>query len=423
MAAKKSRRFHKTVLSPGRYHSPDGHVDVTPERLQHWARQHQRLVENGQRVPVSLDHATTVESSLPMSTEQLVGSVDANKGRSVGNTVGFLESIKPLPDGNGAEIVLELKNDRAIELAESNTGFVSPVIFTSWTDGRGNKYDDLITHCDIVNHPVDSYQSEFTALGLRMGLSTDSEGKPLVFRLAADEESGSKDADEESAGEEAIEEVVEEEVDEAVRGEKAAAKSDDGEGDEGGDDEDYGGDEEEDYESDDESDEFDDEYFDEGVVDESPDLDMNIEVVGEEEMTEDAIAGEADDMGELVMDGDLTEEELAYIMERISASNDEEELLDILNELTAQLEMADGLDEQPEPETAGMAPEDRLFDSDDSEGSDLDMDDMSEPVDLDFGGDMGSDSGDDMGGEYLPEPEGESVSDYKMSLTPDLELY
>lgn len=148
-------RFSKTILRVGKYKSLDGEVNVTPARLRHWVNQFQQFKRAGNVVPVAFDHATDHAGLTPLSM---------NEFRSAKNTVGRLEDLKISGDGQSAEMVLDIADPKAVQLASSNHVFVSPVLAQRWRDGLGNQYKDLWSHVDIVNHPVDQTQSAFTAL-------------------------------------------------------------------------------------------------------------------------------------------------------------------------------------------------------------------------------------------------------------------
>lgn len=168
------------MLRIGTHYSPDGTVDITPERLRHWANQFQRLKENRQVVPMDWDHADDARKAIPLSTDKWA------KRRSAKNTVGVLRDFKVNEDGKSATLTMNVKNS-AKESFDDNHVFVSPVIFDSWQDGQGNQYEDVITHVDVVNHPVDASQGPFepcepgaVACALRMGLQA---GSPKTYRL------------------------------------------------------------------------------------------------------------------------------------------------------------------------------------------------------------------------------------------------
>jgi hypothetical protein len=167
------KTFRKTVLRVGDYHSPDGIVRVTPERLRHWSSEHARMTAANQVVPMHWDHSNNLEELSPVSLD-----LYDRKERSAANSVGRMTSITVNPDGQSADIHFEVADDAAIQKVETNTVYVSPVIFPAWKDGAGNQYTDVFTHLDLVNHPVDHSQGPsipvdegVLAMGLiRMGI-------------------------------------------------------------------------------------------------------------------------------------------------------------------------------------------------------------------------------------------------------------
>lgn len=160
-------KFAKTMLRVGTYHSPDGTVEITPERLRHWERQVQAVQRVGYAIPSHFDHSNDEELLTPIKLSEL----RERRSRSARNTVAHLESFRVLPDGNGAEIVLKTLDPHATNAVASNAVYVSPVIHPSWQDGAGNKYPDCLTSFDLVDWPVDYSQSTFTPL-VRMGAKT-----------------------------------------------------------------------------------------------------------------------------------------------------------------------------------------------------------------------------------------------------------
>jgi len=155
-------KFRKVILKAGKYTVPQSNgsvleVDVTPLRLKHWEGQFSRLSGAGNVVPVIWDHASEDES-LPLSIN------DFQQRRSAKNTVGHLTKFRVTADGESAEILLDLKDKSAVDKAASNTVFVSPVVSPTWTDGNGNEFSDLVTHMDLVNHPVDTKQTAFESI-------------------------------------------------------------------------------------------------------------------------------------------------------------------------------------------------------------------------------------------------------------------
>ena len=172
--------FAKSMLKVGTYHSPDGTVNVTPRRLKHWAKNFKKLNAAQQVVPMHWDHGDDIDSLRPLSKSEY------QQDRSAGNTVGRMVGFDLAPDGRSAEVRFRTSCGKATRKVDEGDVYVSPVIMPRWRDGAGNNYSDLITHLDLVNHPVDHSQGPArriqgtVACALRMGIGS----KPL--RLAGD---------------------------------------------------------------------------------------------------------------------------------------------------------------------------------------------------------------------------------------------
>lgn len=180
-------KFKKAILKVGTYHSPDGKVEVTPDRLRHWEQQFGRMRNAKQIVPIDWDHGSKAGDLVPLTMEAY------QKRRSAKNTVGHMVDFAVASDGQSAQVTLDVRDSIAVDKANQNMVYVSPVILQSWKDGAGNQYDDAITHVDFVNHPVDHSQGEFVpaesgalACALRMGLS-----KP--YRMSEEEMDNEQD--------------------------------------------------------------------------------------------------------------------------------------------------------------------------------------------------------------------------------------
>lgn len=181
--------FKKALLRVGTYESPDGSVVVTRERLANWRKQFRRMGKANQVVPSGWDHSDDVAEQTPMSVKAFS---DPSNIKSAQKTVGRLLKFELTPDGNAAELTLDITKPDAIESCRTNTIGVSPIIFDSWRDGKGNEYRDCITHVDLVNHPVDSDQGQFSEVHATQGvccairMSLDAGKTAKVFRMADD---------------------------------------------------------------------------------------------------------------------------------------------------------------------------------------------------------------------------------------------
>ncbi len=142
-------QFAKTMLKVGTYHSPDGVVEVTPERLRHWERQAKAIQSVGYAIPSHFDHADDEELLTPVAEQELQRKVS----RSARNTVAKLKSFTVSPDGQSAQIVLHTLDPIATQRVATNSVYVSPVIHPRWKDGTGRVYEDALTSFDLVDWP------------------------------------------------------------------------------------------------------------------------------------------------------------------------------------------------------------------------------------------------------------------------------
>jgi len=173
--------FRKAVLSVNEYQSGDGSVTVTPDRLRHWEDQFGRLKDAGYAVPMHFNHADL--DDLEMLSPIAMDSLTRRDTRGAHNTEGRMVDFKVTPDGQSAEITVEIMTPSAIEKVENNSVFVSPVIFPEFRDGHGHTYADVITSVDLVDYPVDHSQGPFIpaepalmGCGIRMGI------RPTIFK-------------------------------------------------------------------------------------------------------------------------------------------------------------------------------------------------------------------------------------------------
>lgn len=176
--------FRKAVLSVGTYHSPDGTVVCTPERLQHWKNEVAKIQAAGYAIPMHWDHAGNEDMDLlePVKLSTLREGIE----RSARNTVGKLVSFDVAPDGQSAELTVQTLTPQATQLAESNAVYVSPVLFDYWKDGAGNVYTDTIGSIDLVDYPVDHSQGPFVPVAAsRMSCAIRMSAAPRkLFRLS-----------------------------------------------------------------------------------------------------------------------------------------------------------------------------------------------------------------------------------------------
>lgn len=179
--------FRKAVLNVGTYHSPEGLVEVTRERLKHWEQSVKQLQATGYAIPMHWDHAE--QEAIDLLEPIRLSTLKEGKDRSARNTVGTLQSFVVTADGNGAELTVQTLTPSATEKAQSNAVYVSPVLFDYWKDGSGKTYADIIGSVDLVDYPVDHSQGPFVpAEPVRLSCAIRMSAAPKkLYRISEDD--------------------------------------------------------------------------------------------------------------------------------------------------------------------------------------------------------------------------------------------
>ena len=199
-------KFKKTVLLEDRiYHSPDGKLVVNPKSKKHWVDKVAHFKASLFDIPVFWDHPNDPKLSQPIKRK------DGKKRRARGQA-GWLTNAAMADDG-GLELEFDIPNEKDAQQVADNLTKVSPVIWDTLPDGRGVTHESVIGACDLVIHPVDDSQTDFTPVPavacslVRMSL----EGKPVIYRLAEDDEMADDDSggDSEGDGSDRVKRVIE----------------------------------------------------------------------------------------------------------------------------------------------------------------------------------------------------------------------
>jgi hypothetical protein len=141
----------KEVLPPGDYHTEDGVLRVTPQRIRHWVEQFKRMKEAGFSVPCPWEHQNGVKPVDQAS--RLANRVKHNAGwvaRFSINDDGMLMALVEVP----ADLAGDLRD---------RVRYVSPEIKDEFVDGDGHTWHDVITHLALTTRPVNHRQKPFGA--------------------------------------------------------------------------------------------------------------------------------------------------------------------------------------------------------------------------------------------------------------------
>ena len=138
-------KFKKATLEAGKtYHSPDGELVVTKDRLKHWATTFRRMSDAGIDIPMSWDHDEDPSKSVPVKRPH-----GQKRKRPTEDTVGYLDAFRLVDGGKRAELTLDIRGEKNIDNVDKNLSYISPVIFESWPDGDGTIHKDCITHVAV----------------------------------------------------------------------------------------------------------------------------------------------------------------------------------------------------------------------------------------------------------------------------------
>lgn len=153
----------KTLLPLGKHVSPDGEVDVTPDRVKHWVETFQKQKQNKIKIPMPWGHQRL---ATPDNKEFIRSRFNA----------GTLKDLMVGPDGSLDGILeapgLQEENGQLVSIAKMDDGTpvktsiadVSVGIFPDWKDGKGNEWNDMIGHVALAPLPVWADQSGFQSL-------------------------------------------------------------------------------------------------------------------------------------------------------------------------------------------------------------------------------------------------------------------
>lgn len=142
----------KEIIAPGDYHTDDGIVRATPQRIRHWLKQFKRMKAKGLPIPVPWEHQ---EGAKPLShNDRLAQQATHNAGFWRG---AFIDR-----DGRlwGK---LDIPNEDDARHIERSVRYVSPEIDDHWVDGDGQVWKDIITHVALTPRPVHYKQKPFGA--------------------------------------------------------------------------------------------------------------------------------------------------------------------------------------------------------------------------------------------------------------------
>lgn len=176
--------FEQTFLKPGRYHIGGGvYRDITAADIAAYVSGTKEMLRHGNAVPVLFEHASP-GSPDGAPVQLAVSGVEAQraaKANQVKHGAGWLKDVKVGTDG-AALHVLEITNgDAAKGMLDGSIKFTSPELRRSWTDGRGKRFENVISHVALTHKPRAADQGPLVPV-------TAGEPEALQFSLADFEE-------------------------------------------------------------------------------------------------------------------------------------------------------------------------------------------------------------------------------------------
>ena len=160
--------IEKEVIGPGTIVAPDlktGQLRktvVTAAHLQHWHDQGNKMIAAGLTVPVPKEHDFQAHPMTPAE------KLDAN--------TGWVKAYK-MKDGRLYSI-LDIQDDEYAKKLPTTIRWTSPW-FSSFTDGKGTKWDNVISHLALTTRPRIIDQKPFPSISAAMEFAASTEVQPL----------------------------------------------------------------------------------------------------------------------------------------------------------------------------------------------------------------------------------------------------
>ena len=165
MAKSKQNLFEQEFLSPGVYHVGGGKFEVvTRDDIRNYVDETNRAIQNGNHVPVLLEHAE------PGTDE---GAPRDKRADGVKHGAGWLVDLKGNRKGNAVSILDVPNEEHATAIREKRIKFTSPELRKTWRDGKGQTYKGVVSHMALTHKPRNTDQSEITEREHAMQFSLD----------------------------------------------------------------------------------------------------------------------------------------------------------------------------------------------------------------------------------------------------------
>lgn len=142
-------------------------VVVTAEHIQHWCEQGNKMLSLGLTVPVPCEHDFQAHPMTP--------------AEKLANNAGWVKQYKI--KGDKLFSILDIQDEELAKKLPKTVRWTSPW-FSSFTDGNGNKWDNVIAHLALTTRPRVTQQKPFPSLAAAIATAVDGTFDPEGLTLS-----------------------------------------------------------------------------------------------------------------------------------------------------------------------------------------------------------------------------------------------
>lgn len=154
----------KEVISPGTVWYNDLKTGepkvaiITPEHVKHWCDEGNKMLSSGLTVPVPCEHDFDAHPMTP--------------AEKLKNNAGWVKRFEL--EGDSVWGILDIQDEELAKKLPNTVRWTSPW-FSSFTDGNGNKWKNVITHLALTTRPRFTNQAPFPSLAAAIDAATQQQ--------------------------------------------------------------------------------------------------------------------------------------------------------------------------------------------------------------------------------------------------------
>lgn len=182
--------FRKQILAPGTYVTRSGPVTITKADCADFVTTGRAMLDSNVQIPVPMEHQSDAKPTVVEQLSHLVGfntgfvrKFDLDKDGAAWTDLE-INSIPIIADG---KVNLLTEPDKVKHFVENNVRYVSPELLPSYRDGKGNVWNNVVSHVALTPIPVWHDQLPFGSeapLAMSLGHDTYSWRKRPTVRLS-----------------------------------------------------------------------------------------------------------------------------------------------------------------------------------------------------------------------------------------------